>query len=241
MKTNTLKQLLGLAILSVIVLTTSCQKSEKAKTSTTWTKTYRNVILGDQKNYQIGHFFKPKTGEVIAVESAQSQQNALAMVMYTEYGNGVLFTFPGNAYEATGFKDDLAQNRLFTQNPGGMNNWDQSNLNSGEIATAATLDRKMSNAEFETLATGNDWTAFDSKFKEYNGGDPNLFSITYAIPNLGDVYLVQLNSSVRAFVYVKNIVPVSANGGSIKFDIVIEGSKAFSTNDNANKLQPSKD
>jgi hypothetical protein len=250
LKTKTMKNKIAHVALSVATLFTalgaaSCEKKETKEPTATdkkWIVTYRDVMLGNQKNYSLGHFFKSKTGEVIPVEQAQGQQKSLSMVMFTEYGDGVILTFPGNAYDASTFKSEIPDNRLFAQNPGGMNHWSPGNLNSGEV-TLASYDgtiNKMTLAEFNTLSASGDWSSFESAFKLYNGGESDLsYVANYVLgPGNGDIYLIQLNNSVRAIIYIKNVVPSSANGGSIKFDIIIEGSDAYAKNPDAEPLQP---
>ncbi len=203
---------------------------------------YKDVILGNQNNNTIGQFFKTQNGEVVSIENAFLQQGYMSMVFFTEYGNNRIFlTFPANAYSESFSKEDETNN-LFDRPSVGINYWQASNLNSGEVKLAGTMDKDMKKNEFDALASSLNWKEFDTKFKEYNSGDGDLsFTAKSITPDVGSVYMVQLNNTIRAFIYIKNLSPGGASGGTLKFDIVIEGGGDYSNDPSTRRVAPSKD
>lgn len=237
--------LITVLVLAVACLAPSCNKKDSARpedsTPKQWVKVYKDVMLGDQSNTTIGHFLKTQTGEVVSIENSFAQQGYMSLMYFTEYGsNRLYFTFPGNAYSESISKEDEPGN-FFTRATVGLNFWDAAQLNTGEIKYAATMDEDMNMTEFNALAQSLAWKDFDAKFKAYNNGDANLsFSANSIMPQNGAIYMLQLNNSVRAFVYMKNVIAGSASGGSIRFDIVIEGTDDYANNTQSNKIQPGK-
>ncbi len=220
----------------------SCSKSDSPAPAVknNWVRVYKDVMLGDQENKTLGHFLKTKNGSVVAVESAQGEQAYLSMMYYTEYaGNYVVLTFPGSAESASAYKETDV-NRLFIQNPGGINQWEQSNLTTGEIHAAYRDGAYMTTGEFEAVAAAANWAEFDKQFSNFNGGQGDLSAGNFVAPENGMVYLVQLNNTVRALVRVKSVVPKSANGGSVKLDMIIEGGDDYSKSSEAVYVQPEK-
>lgn len=244
------KLLLNTLVLAFAAATLmSCEKStDNPKPSDPiaekkWVVYYKDVILGDQNNYTNGHFLKSKTGEVVKLENSSSQQNALTMMFFREYGGNVVFTFPGNAWEAQTIKNDTIDNpnRLIYQSPLGTNFWSATNLNTGELKYAGTLDGDMTSSEFNTLAASLNWSDFDATFKSYNSGDANLsFVNNYIFPSNGDIYQIQLNDEIRAFLLVKNVTKSPTNG-SIRYDLIIEGGEEFVANPSTTHINPGKD
>ncbi len=232
-------------ILSLFLLF-SCEKKAKSEpvmpAQDKWVVVYRDVMLGDQNNTKIGQFLKTQTGEVKDIALAFSEQGYMSMMYFSEYGNNRLYlTFPGNAYSEAFSKED-EENNLFNRAGVGLNYWEAANLNSGEITHAATLDQDMSKAEFEALASGLQWSEFDVKFRAYNSGDADLSFVAGAMgPENGSVYMLQLNNAIRAFIYIKNVIPGSASGGSVQFDMVIEGSGAYNSDPSTKRVNPAKD
>lgn len=244
MKTIFFKSIITTALfLGTATGLSSCdKKSDPAPAPVTekkhWVKVYTDVMLGDQENHAIGHFLRTQDGQVIAVENAQTQQEFLSMMYYTQYGaNYVVLTFPGNGHSAAAYTD-IETNRLFIQDPGGIDHWAQANLNTGEIERAYRNGADMTLSEFTELATSRSWTDFNARFNYFNGGNADLSSGSFLVPGNGEIYMVQLNNTVRAFVRVKSVVPSSANGGSIKFDMIIEGSDDYTASSESNKVQP---
>jgi hypothetical protein len=212
----------------------------KNKPAEHWIKVYRDVIMGDQSNATHGPFLQTSNGQVINLENAAKLQKEIALVFFTEYNaNYATLTFPGNATAVASYgTDDIA---AFTENPGGMNHWDQQNLNSGMITAAASSSGQMSQADFNTIASSNDWNTFSKMFRQFNSGASKLSYTSNFMHVEGNmVYIFQLNNTVRGFIYVKNLVPKSAKGGSVKFDLIVEGGDEFKSGD-AKVLQPSKD
>lgn len=206
-----------------------------------WVKVYKDVMLGDQENHTIGHFLRTQNGQVVAVENAQTQQEYLSMMYYTQYGaNYVVFTFPGNGHSAAAYSD-IETNRLFIQNPGGIDHWAQTNLNTGEIDRAYRNGADMTVSEFNTLAASASWSDFNAKFNYFNGDKADLSSGSFIVPGNGEIYMIQLNNTVRGFIRVKSVVPSSANGGSIKFDMIIEGGDDYAADTESKYVQPGKD
>ncbi len=205
-----------------------------------WIVVYRDVTLGDQENLTIGHFLQSSTGTVIPVEQTSGKEESLAMMFFTEYSaNYAVLTFPGNATSAAAY--DISSNRLFQQTQGGLNQWPQTKMNSGEITRPHKSGKDMTLQEFNELAGSNDWSKFDALFKSYNGGATDLsFVANYQHAANGDLYMLQLNNTVRAFIYVKNVVPSSANGGHIRFDMIIEGQEAYVPMPDAEVVQPTR-
>ena len=212
----------------------------KNKPAEHWIKVYHDVIMGDQSNTTYGPFLQTGNGQVISLEHAARLQKEIALVFFTEYGaNYATLTFPGNATAAASYgTDDIA---TFTENPGGMNHWDQQNLNSGMITTAGNSSGDMSGADFNTVAASNDWNTFSKMFRQFNSGSSKLsYTNNYIHVEGNTVYMFQVNNAIRGFIYIKNLVPKSAKGGSIKFDLIIEGGDEFKNSD-AKVLQPAKD
>ena len=216
------------------------KNTSKGKPAEHWIKVYRDVIMGDQTNTTYGPFLQTSTGKAIDLENAANLQKEIALVFFTEYNaNYATLTFPGNATAAASYgTDDIA---VFTENPGGMNHWDQQNLNSGMITTAGSSSNEMTAADFNTVAASNDWNSFSKMFRQFNSGSGKLsYTSNYVHVEGNTIYMFQVNNAVRGFIYIKNLVPKSAKGGSIKFDIIIEGGDEFKSTD-AKVLQPSKD
>lgn len=218
----------------------SKKSSSTQKTAAHWIKVYRDVMMGDQSNAAYGPFLKTGTGEVVKIENADGHQKEIGFTFFTEYnGNYATLTFPGNATSAASYgTDDIG---VFTEDPGGINHWDQANLNSGQITTAATSAKEMTMAEFNAIAESGDWTSFSTAFRHFNGGSGKLsFTSNFVHAEGNTVYMFQLNNTVRGFLYIKNLVPKSAKGGSVKFDMIIEGGDEYKSSD-AKVLQPAKD
>lgn len=232
---KSISKLFVCALLVALSLTTSCKKDDTEVAPTTWVTIYTNAVLGDQNNTTNGHFFQPQTGQSIAIENVGTQQRSIAMLFFTESGGANSFlTFPADGTSASTFGTSTI--RLFTQNPGGINHWDQTTLNSGKIYKSTLLDA----THFNDLTTGG-WTKFDAAFKESNSGNEYLsqYKLNYELnPAVGNVYLVQFNGLVRAIICIKGIVTSGANGGNIRFDMIIEGRDIYKNNSEVNLLQP---
>ena len=205
-----------------------------------WIKVYNNLMMGVQTNSSIGQFLKTATGEVIAVQDAERFQKEIAFVFFTEYGaNYATLTFPGNAAAAASYGTDEIS--VFTESPGGMNHWEQGNLNSGYITWASTSDGDMSASDFNEVAESKSWANFSKMFSRFNSGSGKLSYVgNYVHLATNNVYMFQLNNTIRGFIYEKNLTPKSAKGGSFKFDLIIEGSDEHKSSD-VKGLQPSKD
>lgn len=234
--------LIAFAIVTGYCTATFAQQkvTPKSKPAEHWIKVYRDVIMGDQSNTTYGPFLQTSNGQVINLENAARLQKEIALVFFTEYNaNYATLTFPGNATAAASYgTDDMA---TFTENPGGMNHWDQQNLNSGMITTAGTSSNQMSQADFNTVATSNDWNTFSKMFRQFNSGSSKLsYTSNFMHVEGNTVYMFQINNAIRGFIYIKTLVPKSAKGGSIKFDLIVEGGDEFKSGD-AKVLQPSKD
>ncbi len=234
-------------LLASAVLLMSCDKTtpvpqpDPQTDDKKWVVVYKDVMLGDQNNTSIGHFLKTQTGEVVTISKAFEEQGYMSMMYFSEYGNSYKFlTFPGNAYsEAT--RKESEENNFFTRPSVGLNYWSATNMNSGEIFLAATMEKNMNKAEFDGLASGLNWNDFDGKFREYNSGNPDLSGYGSVGPENGAVYMLQLNNTIRAFIYIKNLIPGGASGGSVKFDMVIEGGGQFNNDPTTKRINPSKD
>lgn len=234
-----------LLLIASAILLLSCDKtatpgpkSEDQK----WIVHYKDIMLGDQNNTGIGQFLKTQTGTVFSIENAFAQQGSMSMVYFSEYGSNRLYlTFPGNAYSEA-YSKESEENNLFDRPTVGLNHWQSADMNSGEISLAATMDQDMSKAEFDALASGLNWKDFDSKFRAYNTGDADLSNVAEMIsPGNGDVYMLQLNNTIRAFIYIKNVIPGGASGGSVRFDMVIEGGSVYNNDPTTKRINPAKD
>jgi len=231
---NISKRILLLVLAMLIATINSCKKDDDKPE--TWVVSYANISIGDQENYALGHFFKPQTGEVIAVEDTANEEQNLGMLFFSENGgSNLFFTFPADGENAATF--GTSGIRLFTQNPGGIDFWGQGNLVSGMIYKSS-----MTTAQYDNLVGLNNWENFNSIFKENNQGDNNLTNkLGYELnPAIGNVYLIQFNGVVRAILAIRQVVPSSANGGSLKFDITIEGHESYENNSNAINIMPAK-
>lgn len=221
--------------LFLLVLAYSCKKDKDDKPQG-WVVSYANISMGDQANYVMGHFFKPQTGEVIAVENTANEEQSLAMLIFTENGGtNMFFTFPADGEAATTF--GTAGIRLFDQNPGGIDFWEQGNLVSGMIYKTS-----MTTTEYDNMVGLNSWENFNTIFKENNSDDYNLsYKLGYELnPESGNVYLVQFEGLVRAIVVVRSVHSKFVPGGYLKFDITIEGHESYENSSNALNIMPAK-
>jgi hypothetical protein len=231
--------------ISLALSLVACSKENKPTpepptTNKSWIKYYSNITLGDQNNYTIGHFLKTQTGQVVPIEQAYSEQGYMSIMFFQQYGGGKTLTFPGNAWDALNFKDDTINNpnRLIYQPNLGTNFWEVGNKNSGEITIAATSDKYMSSSEFNTIANNLSWQDFDKTFKSFNSGNAHLSYVqNNTSPANGDIYMIELNNEIRGFILVKNVASGAA-GGSINFDIIIEGGAEYTNNPTLNRVQP---
>ena len=173
---------------------------------------YRDIMMDDQKNTKFGPFFVPSTGQCVDIESANEMQKDVAMVLFSGYGGGLILTFPANAKESdlSISYDDID---LFKED--GIGGWEQENVNSGELYKGS-----MGDAAFEKLMEENTWKAFNAAYSNNMDGQ----YVNYTNPNTG-VYCIKFSNSLRALMRIKNIVPKSSKGGSIKFDIIVECKK----------------
>lgn len=228
---QSMKSTYGILLL-IVFFVAGCKKDDEPRR---WVAAYTNVNLGDQANLTTGHFFQPSTGQSVLLENTANVQKTLAMMFFTETGGANQFlTFPANGENASTW--GTANIRLFTQNPDGLNFWNHADMVSGMIYAppSTTTD------QFDALMASRDWKAFDDFFTSKNASSPNLeFKAHYRLrPTAGDVYLVQFNGLVRAVLCVRNVVPSSSTGGSIRFDIIVEGREIWENNNNARHLQP---
>jgi hypothetical protein len=233
---------IAFAIVTGYCMATFAQQkvTPKNKPAEHWVKVYRDVIMGDQSNTTYGPFLQTSNGQVITLENASKLQKEIALVFFTEYdGNYATLTFPGNATAAASYgTDNIA---AFTENPGGMNHWDQQNLNSGLVTSAANSSGDMAATDFNAVAASNDWNTFSKMFRQFNSGSSKLsYTNNYIHIESNMVYMFQVNNAIRGFIYIKNLVPKSAKGGSIKFDLIVEGGDEFKSSD-TKVLQPVKD
>lgn len=184
------------------------------KKSTKTIIVYRDVVLGDQANEKYGAFFQPSTGQSVDLEAAGADPKSIHLVLFKEYGSTQVLTFPGNARDASAYKDEYANNPLFSDEDG-VESWDDAN--SGEI-----LESSMTQSKFNTIAEAASVKSFSAAFAAANGGSAKLSTIHYVWPKANNVYLIQMNDGLRAIMLVKNAVPTGSKGGSIKFDIILE-------------------
>jgi len=181
---------------------------------------YKNLMLGDQRNDTYGQFFIISTGQCADVELAREMQDRAGLVLFREYGDNLLLTFPGNAREASAFKSEYDENVLFSEETGGVDSWSQEKIVTGDID-----DCSMSAGKFEEIANQNTWKAFNSAFTAANGGSNSVGGIHYETPKNGTVYLIRFNNGTRALLLVKNVIASGSKSGSMKFDILVEGSE----------------
>ncbi|MGN7786842.1 hypothetical protein ACTJIJ_20080 [Niabella sp. 22666] len=173
---------------------------------------FQDVMMGDQKNTKFGPFFVAATGQCIDIETANEMQGDVAMVLFSGYGGALILTFPANAKEAD-LSTSYDEIDMFKED--GMGGWEQENINSGELYKGS-----MSNAAFEKLMEDNSWKAFNAAYSNNMNGQ----YANYTNPNTG-VYCIKFSNSLRALMRIKNVVPKSSKGGSIKFDIIVENKK----------------
>ncbi|MGJ7031998.1 hypothetical protein [Niabella hirudinis] len=176
---------------------------------------YQDVMMGDQSNTKFGPFFVPSTGECVDVESAGEIQKDVAMVLFRGYGGSLILTFPGNAKEAD-LSISYDEIEMFKESNGGMGSWEQENINSGQLYKGS-----MSGDAFEKLVQANSWKSFNTAYANNMDG---MYG-EYSSPVAG-VYSIKFSNSLRApLMRIKNVIPKSAKGGSIKFDIIVECKK----------------
>lgn len=211
----------------------SCGEEEEDE-PTTWVASYSSITIGAQNNYTYGHFFKPQNGEVVTVENTSGQEAFLGMMFLTTLsGASTYLTFPADGAEANPY--GTSDNRLFTQDPGGIDTWPAASKVSGMINLC-----DLTSLQFDDLANSITWALFDQTFREQNNDNEYLSNKkNYVLtPEAGEVYLAQFNGIVRAIIRVKTVVDSGASGGSITIDIVVEGKDAYSKSSSAKYLQP---
>jgi hypothetical protein len=98
----------------------------------------------------------------------------------------------------------------------------------------------MTPVEFDNVVTANDWKKFDQVFFDKNDDKVNLsYELNYDLnPDGGDVYFVQFNGVVRAMICIRSLNTISASGGSITFDYIIEGKESQASSSSAKYIQP---
>lgn len=234
------------ACLIVLSISYSCKKDkdDDKGTNTTvvdekWITAYKNVTLGSQGNPNYGPFFKPQTGEVLKLGETAGIEEFVGMVFFRSAGDYTYFTFPADAEAADAYPHPT--NPIFVDNPNGLNYWPQPKMVNGMITNPSP---DISMVTFNELATSLDAAKFDQTFRNSNlsYGEPQEFlayKVSYELnPDAGQVYLAQFNKSVRAIILVKNVV--SAENGSITFDILIESRKSYEKLDLTKNIQPKK-
>jgi hypothetical protein len=215
-------------------LAVSCKKDSSTPSSTGWIASYSNISIGAQDNTTQGNFFKPQTGATVKLENSLTQLQHLGLMFFTESGGANTFlTFPGNGADATTF--GTSGIRLFTQANVGINFWPNDSMVTGEIYKSS-----LTSLEFDNVVTSKSWSTFDQTFVNANHGDEYLsYKSDYELdPSAGKVYLVQFNGLVRAIMCVRNVVSSSASGGSIKFDIIVEGHTKYAASSSAKYIMP---
>lgn len=224
-------------VLFILLATTffaSCGDDEDEEEPQNWVASYSSITLGAQNNYTYGHFFKPQTGEVVAVESTIEQEKYLALMFFTESGGAnIFFTFPADGTEASTF--GTSGIRLFTQDPGGIDTWPAASLVSGMIHST-----DLTSIQYDNLVSSASWDEFDRVFRLENSDDADLdYDLHYELGvNAGEVYLLQFNGLVRAIICFRTVVPAGVNGASVTFDIIVEGRDIYSNSTSAKYLQP---
>jgi len=178
---------------------------------------YQNLIIGDQQNEKYGQFFIPSKGICVNVDAAQKMQSKVGIVFFKGYAGSQILTFPGNAKEAATFESVYNEIALFTEETGGVDAWEQANVNSGDIEKC-----NMSEEKFESITGANTWKAFNTAFITANGGSNKLGRWHSANPENGTVYLVKFSNSLRAIILAKNVIAPGGKGGSVKFDVIVE-------------------
>lgn len=197
--------------------------TEEIQESKRWIVLHKNITLGNQDNDTVGHFLKLKTGEAVKVSEAKGQEEYLAMMLFTEYGDShSILTFPANAEDASAY-GGLDKNRLFSQNPGGLRFWAPEKTTGGMIFKTDEINA----ADFNRIAKSADPAAFDQAFRKANNGKENLsYKSQYELSmNTGQIYIVQFNNLVRGIMLIK-----SMKGGkkaTVAFDLLVEGREEF--------------
>jgi hypothetical protein len=221
-----------LIFLVIPLLFVGCKKDDPERK---WIESYSNIIVGAQNNTSIGHFFKPQTGQVVAVENTQDVEKYLALMFFTSsYGNSPVITFPADMGSTPVSIDN---NRLFTQVPGGVDSWPANSLVAGMINKC-----DMTTADFDILKSTISWEKFNKAFSDNNNNDENLsYKKEYTLtPQVGEVFLTQFNGLVRAIICIRTVFSSGTNS-TIKFDMIIEGRESFLNNANASCIQPSEE
>lgn len=232
MKKNFIKTVFLCTLVSFFVFT-SCSPKDDEDPEARKITVYRGITLGSQNaDVTSGNFLNTKTGVSVPLSQVTDKLQAnLAMVFFTDYGvNNKYLTFPANMEDAATFKNELATNRLFSTNPGGIKYWTTSNLNSGTITKAYNGSTYMDASLFESVASSGSWDTFSSQYEEYNKSG----SLNYTLdPKSGNVFSVTINGTVRALLYVK-----VCNAQSILFDLIIESRAKYSKVENAARIMP---
>lgn len=211
-------------LLGAATLLSSCSKKndETAATPKRWTKMYRNVILGDDENPAEGQFLNTMTGQVIKLQDAAPIRNQLSLLYSVTYGGNAYLSAPANLDEDDPYDND--EGPIYNAPGAGINSWSSSEKNSMEIYFC-----NMTGSEFDQMAGAGTWAAFDNAFRKNNNGEADLsFTLNSELdPAANNVYLIQLNGSIRCIVRITTASPAQTNG-FLKFDIVVEGREDMS-------------
>ncbi len=219
---------LSIALLGVASLFASCKKETTEPNNSNeprrWLKVYNNVILGDDKNTAEGQFFNTRTGAVVKLADAASVRSQLSLLYSVTYGGATYMSAPAtlDAADPYNTEDDADAEPIYSAPGAGIASWSAADKNSIMLHL-----EDMPSSEFDALA-GSSWTAFDAAFKKYNDGEADLsFAADAVAPDAGDVYLIQINGSLRCIMQVQTS-SFSQADGFVKFNLIVEGREDMS-------------
>lgn len=229
-KTFTISMLIGI----VTICFTACKTNEPDALDKRWITVYQNVTIGGH-NYSGGNFLYLKTGQTIKLNLVTTDnQKHLALFYPTTNINGYI-CFPADANDPFDGAGSTPNTPLFTQDPQGVKHWNASVKTGGKIQRTKTLTIQ----EFSDLASLRDPKNFDALYRANNNntGKEFISGLTYALnPKSGESYLLNFNGLIRAIMWVRS-ASIGA-GGSITFDLIVEGRQSYNRFDQTKHLQP---
>lgn len=207
----------ALLLLAALCLGSCTKEDDEPITPRRWVKVYNNITLGDDENSSEGQFLKSRTGQVVKLQDAAPVRSELVLVYNVTYGNTSYLSSPADMDAADPYEP--YEGPIYNAPGAGIDFWASNEKNSVEMHTVA-----MPAAEYDQLANGSNWQNFDAAFRKYNDGDADLSFTAHEIynPGVGEVYLIQINASLRCIARV-TAASSSQTTGFLSFKLIIEG------------------
>lgn len=202
--------------LGVALLLASCSKNDDPIMPRRWVKTYNSITIGDDENTAEGQFLNTRTGAVVKLRNSAAVRSQLSLLYSVTYAGWAYLTAPANLDAEDPYNAN--QGPIYNAPGLGILEWKSSEMNSIEVYLC-----NMTSSAFDQLSNSNSWQAFDNAFRSNNGGDADLSAPNSASSlSVGEVYLMQINGSLRCIVQVLSVSNSQTNG-FITLKMVIEG------------------